>query len=136
MLPAEATVGEALADDDLIERVRGAEEARGRSVEDARDEGLGFDAVARDADGQDVRFLLARRVDADSKLWLRASEWSPVQHLGDHVLLYAGLGAQLVMLSAKDAALAATADDQHCRVSIRLAELQLPLATPSSRGSQ
>lgn len=128
VLPAEATVGAASADDDLIERVRGAEEARGRSVEDARDEGLGFDAVARDADGQDVRFLLARRIDTDSKIWLRASEWSQVQHLGDRVLLYAKQGERLVTLSAKDAALAATADDKNRRVSIRLAGLQLPLA--------
>ena len=43
--------------DDLLERVRAYESSRGRVVEDVRREGLGFDAVARDPEGQAINML-------------------------------------------------------------------------------
>jgi hypothetical protein len=98
-----------------------------RAIVETREEGLGFDAVARDVDGQDVRFLLARRVDADSKIWLRASEWAQVQRLGERVLIYAEQGEKVVTLSAREAAVAATADDWNRRVFVGIGGLQLPL---------
>jgi superfamily II DNA or RNA helicase len=127
VLPSSVKAGAALADDDLIDRVRSAEKEMGRNADDTRHVGIGVDAVTREPDGQDCRFLLARRVDADSRIWLRSSEWSQVQHLGDRVMLYAQHGEQLVTLSANDQALAVTADDKARRVSIRLPGLKLPL---------
>ena len=129
VLPAEASVGAAKADDTLLARVSEVEASFGRSVDDARGEGLGFDAIARDADGQDVRFILARELDDESRLWLRSSEWAHAQHLGDRVVLYAAQNGQLATLLIKDAVAAAHVDELNRRVSIRLAGLQLPLAT-------
>jgi superfamily II DNA or RNA helicase len=120
VLPAAARVGEAQADDALLGRVREVEAAQGRALVDRRDDGLGFDAIAGDTDGQAVRFILARRLDADGRLWLKASEWAQVQHLGEQVSIYAAQDGQVLELSAKDAALGAAIDATNRRVSIRL----------------
>ncbi len=126
----DAAPGPTAADDDLLSRVRAAEAASGRGLEDARHEGLGFDAIARDAEGRDVRFILARRLDPDARLWLRATEWAQVQHLGDRVLIYAASGEGLQTLSAQEAVLAAAVDEVSRRVSIRVAGLAPALAVP------
>jgi len=120
VLPAAARVGEAKADDALLGRVREVEAAQGRTLADRRDDGLGFDAIAGDADGQAVRFILARRLDADGRLWLKASEWAQVRHLGAPVLIYAAHDGEILALSAEDAARGAEIDDTNRRVSIRL----------------
>ena len=128
VLPLDATTGIARADDDLIERVRNIEEAAGRELDDARALELGYDAISRDKDGQGVSFLVARPVDDDGRIWLRASEWAQAQHLGGQCALYAAQGDRLFTLSGKEAASAASEHTNERRVSIRLAGLQLPLA--------
>jgi len=99
---------------------------QGRALDDIRDDGLGLDAVARDADGQDARFILARKLDGDSRLWLRASAWALAKDLDDRVAIYAARDGQLLTLTARDAALAATVDDVNRRVSVRLDGPQIP----------
>lgn len=136
VLPQEATTGIARADDDLIERVRSIEEAAGRELDDARALELGYDAISRDKDGQGVRFLVARPVDDDGRIWLRASEWAQARHLGGQCALYAAQGDRLFTLSGKEAASAATAHTNERRVSIRLAGLQLPLAAQRDARSE
>lgn len=128
VLPTEGHAGVAEADDAVLARVRDVEMAHGRSLYDVRRDGLGFDAIARGADGQDVRFILARTLDGQTRIWLKASEWAQVQHLGEQVAVYAAGDGELFVLSPKDAALAAEIDETNRRVSIRLAGLQLPLA--------
>ncbi|MCA9633133.1 MAG: hypothetical protein KC766_36020, partial [Myxococcales bacterium] len=129
VLPREAAVGVARADDALLDQVRSVESSLGRELDDARTAELGYDAVARSEDGQDVRFVLARQVDAEGSIWLKASEWSQVQHLADRTVLYARQDETLCTITGRDAAAAASVDDENRRTSIRLAGLQLPLAT-------
>jgi len=114
------------ASDGLLARVREVEVAQGRVLDDIRDQGLGLDAIARDADGQDARFVLARELDADARLWLRASTWALAQHLDDRVALYAARDGQLLTLTARDAALAAKVDELNRRVSIQLEGSRIP----------
>ena len=135
VLPAAAAVGDARADDELLARVREIETANGRVLDDARGDGLGFDAIAHDVDGQDAQFILARSVDADSRLWFRTSEWAQVQNLGDRVTMYAARDGQLLPLTRRDVANAASIDDVNRRVSICLSGLQLPLAAVSNARS-
>lgn len=129
VLPREAAVGVARADDALLDQVRAVESSQGRELDDARTAELGYDAVARSEDGQDVRFVLARQVDAEGSIWLKASEWSQVQHLADQAVLYARQDGTLCTITGRNAAAAASVDDENRRTSIRLAGLQLPLAT-------
>jgi len=136
VLPLEATTGIARADDDLIERVRSIEEAAGRELDDARALELGYDAVSRNKDSQDMRFMAVRRVEDDGRIWLRASEWAQVQHHGSQYTLYAAQSDRLFTLSGKEAASAATAHTNERRVSIRLAGLQLPLAAQRDARSE
>src|SRR5699024_3948338 len=128
VLPREATTSIARAGDQLIEKVRSVEESAGREFDDARGLELGYDAVSRKKDGQDVRFMAIRRVEDDGRIWLRGSEWAQVQHLGSQYTLYAAQGDRLFTVSGREAELAATTHTNERRVSIRLAGLQLPLA--------
>ena len=98
VLPAPAKVGVAKANDDVLERVRAYESSRGRVVEDVRREGLGFDAVASDAEGQGVDFLVARAIDGDGNVWLKSTEWTQIQHLNGQAALYVAKGEQLLGL--------------------------------------
>ena len=124
VLPRPADTGVARADESLIQMVRSVQVAAGRELEDARHLGLGYDAVTRDRDGQDVRFVAVRRVDDDNYIWLRASEWAQAKHMGSQYTIYAAQGDRLFTLPVAKTDLAATnhADDR--RVSIRLADLQ------------
>ncbi|MGB5735357.1 MAG: helicase-related protein, partial [Thiohalocapsa sp.] len=123
------------ASDALLAQVREVEVAQGRVLDDIRDQGLGLDAVARDADGQDARFVLARELDADARLWLRASTWALAQHLDDRVALYAARDGQFLTLTARDAALAAKVDELNRRVSIDLGGLDVRRpSTTTNRG--
>ncbi len=133
---ASANVGQACTPDALMARVAQIEKAAGRVVEDLRGAELGFDAIAQSEDGQDVRFVLARRIDGEGRIWLRASEWAQAQHLGEQCVLYAAQGDRVFTLTAKDAELAATVHSDHRRVSIRLAGLQLPLAAQRDARSE
>jgi hypothetical protein len=120
------------ASDELLAQVREIEASQGRSLDDIRDERLGLDAIAQDAEGQDARFILAREVDGDSRLWLRASAWALAQHLDDRVAMYAARDGQLLKLTSRDAALAATVDDVNRRVSIQLdGPVRSPGTTPN-----
>ena len=136
VLPREAAVGVARADDALLAQVRQVEASQGRELDDTRAAGLGYDAVARSEDGQDVRFVIARPVDAEGRLWLKASEWSQVQHLADEAVLYARQDGALLTIAGVDAARGASVDDDNRRISIRLAGLQLPLATGHAARSE
>ena len=129
VLPREAAVGVARADDALLDQVRQVEASQGRELDDARAAELGYDAVARSEDGQDVRFVIARPLDAEGRLWLKASEWSQVQHLADQAVLYARQDGALFTIAGVEAARGASVDEDNRRISIRLAGLQLPLAT-------
>lgn len=136
VLPLEATTSIARAGDQLIEKVRSVEEGAGREFDDARGLELGYDAVSRNKDGQDVRFMAVRRVEDDGRIWLRASEWAQGQHLGSQYTLYAAQGDRLFTVSGKEAELAATKHTNERRVSIRLAGLQLPLAAQRDARSE
>ncbi|WP_271594379.1 helicase-related protein [Bradyrhizobium sp. CCBAU 65884] len=126
VLPALAKVGVAKADESVLEQVRVYESSRGRVVEDVRREGLGFDAVASDAEGQGVDFLVARVLDGDGKIWLRFTEWTQLQHLNSHAALYVAKDDQLLRLAPKDAA-TAQVDEMTRRVSIHIDGLQLSM---------
>lgn len=126
VLPAPAKVGVAKADESVLEQVRVYESSRGRVVEDVRREGLGFDAVASDAEGQGVDFLVARVLDGDGKIWLRFTEWTQLQHLSSHAALYVAKDDQLLRLAPKDAA-TAQVDEMTRRVSIHIDGLQLSM---------
>lgn len=127
VLPAEGFAGQAFADDALLDMARVVEAAQGRVLDDSRAAGLGYDAVAHDQDGQNVRFLLVRPVDALNRFWLKASEWAQLQHLSDRVQLYAVLNNQLVALPAREAEAVAFVDEKIRRIYIPLAGLQCPL---------
>jgi superfamily II DNA or RNA helicase len=126
VLPAQAKVGAAKADDNVLGQVRAYEASRGRIVEDIRLEGLGFDAVARDAEGQGVDFLVVRAVSGDGKVWLRSTEWTQLQHLANHAAIYIVKEHQLLRLAPKDAA-TAQVDEATRRVSIHIDGLQLSM---------
>ena len=126
VLPAPAKVGVAKANDDVLERVRAYESSRGRVVEDVRREGLGFDAVASDAEGQGVNFLVASAIDGDGNVWLKSTEWTQLQHLNGHAALYVAKGEQLLLLAPKDAT-TAEVDETSRRVSIHIDGVQLSM---------
>lgn len=123
VLPAPAKLGQAKADERVLEQVRAYEALRGRVVEDVRREGLGFDAIASDVEGQAVDFLVARALDGDGKVWLKFTEWTQLQHLNSHATLYVSKDQQLLRLAPKDAA-TAEVDEATRRVAIRIDELQ------------
>jgi DNA-binding response OmpR family regulator len=91
-----------------------------------RREGLGFDAIASDVEGQDVDFLVARAVDAEGKVWLKSTEWTQLQHLASHAALYVVKDQQLLRLAPKDAA-TAQVDETTRRVSVHIDGLQLSM---------
>lgn len=126
VLPAPAEVGAAKADDGVLEQVRKYESSRGRIVEDVRCEGLGFDAVASDAEGQGVDFFVARAVDGDGKVWIKSTEWTQLQHLNSYAALYIAKDEQLLRLAPKDAS-TAQVDENTRRVSIHIDGLQLSM---------
>ena len=126
VLPAPAKVGAAKTDERVLEQVRVYESSRGRVVEDLRREGLGFDAVSRDTEGQGVDFLVARAVDAEGKVWLKSTEWTQLLHLNSHAALYVAKDQQLLRLAPKDAA-TAEVDEAARRVSIHIDGLQLSM---------
>lgn len=124
VLPAPAKVGAAKAGDGVLERVRAYESSRGRVVEDARLEGLGFDAIASDAEGQGVEFLVVRTVDGGGKVWLKSSEWTQLQHLRNQAAMYVANGDELLRLAPNDVT-AAQVDETTRRVSIPIDGQQL-----------
>lgn len=126
VLPAPANVGAAKAHDGVLEQVRAYESSRGRVVEDVRREGLGFDAVASDTEGQGVDFLVARAVDGDGQIWLKSSEWTQLQHLANHAAMYVVKNEQLMRLAPKDAE-TAQVDETTRRVSIHIDGLRLSM---------
>jgi hypothetical protein len=126
VLPAPAKVGAAKTDERVLEQVRAYESSRGRVVEDLRRESLGFDAVARDTEGQGVDFLVARAVDAEGKVWLKSTEWTQLLHLNSHAALYVVKDDLLLRLAPKDAA-TAQVDEAARRVSIHIDEFQLSM---------
>lgn len=126
VLPREAAVGVTHADDALFAEVEQAEAAQGRELDDVRSVGLGYDAIARSEDGQDVRFVIGRPVDSEGRLWLKASEWAQVQNLADQALLYARRDGALSTITGVDAARSFSADEDNRRISIRLVGLQRP----------
>lgn len=126
VLPAPAKVGVAKADESVLGRVRTYEASRGRVVEDVRRDGLGFDAIASDVEGQGVEFLVARALDGEGKVWLKSTEWAQLQHLSSHAALYVAKGDQLLRLAPKDAA-TAQIDETARRVSIHIDGLQLSI---------
>jgi hypothetical protein len=91
-----------------------------------RREGLGFDAVARDTEGQGVDFLVARAVDAEGKVWLKSTEWTQLLHLNSHAALYVAKDQQLLRLAPKDAA-TAELNEETRRVSIHIDGLQVSM---------
>ncbi|TXL71774.1 DEAD/DEAH box helicase [Vineibacter terrae] len=123
VLPAPANVGAAKANESVLDQVRAYESSRGRVLEDVRREGVGFDAVASDAEGQGVDFLVARAVDGDGKVWLKSTEWTQLQHLNSHAALYVAKDDQLLRLAPKDAT-TAQVDEATRRVSIHIDGLQ------------
>ncbi len=127
VLPSPAEVGASKATERLLKQVRSYEASRGRVVEDVRLEGLGFDAVASDAEGQAVDFLVARAVDAEGKIWLTSTEWTQLQHLANHSAMYVAKDQQLLRLAPKDAT-TAQFDETTRRVSILINGLQLLMA--------
>ena len=126
VLPAPANVGASKATESVLEQVRAYESSRGRVVEDVRVEGLGFDAVASDAEGQAVDFLVARAVDGNGKVWLKSTEWTQLQHLANHSAMYVAKDQQLLRLAPKDAS-TAQVDETTRRVSILINGLQLSM---------
>jgi len=126
VLPAPARVGAAKADEKVLEQVRAYESSRGRVLEDVRHEGLGFDAIASDSEGQHVDFLVARAVDGDGKVWLKSTEWTQLQHLSSHAVLYVAKKGQLFRLTPKDVT-TAQVDEVTRRVSIHTDGLQLSM---------
>jgi hypothetical protein len=126
VLPAPAMVGAAKADESVLGQVRAYESSRGRVIEDVRHEGLGFDAVASDAEGQGVDFLVARTVDGEGKVWLKSTEWTQLQHLNNHSALYVASNERLLRLAPKEVT-TAQVNEKTRRVTIHIDGLQLSM---------
>ncbi|MDZ4170292.1 MAG: hypothetical protein U1E26_11660, partial [Coriobacteriia bacterium] len=122
VVPVRVVAGRARAPDLLVATVAEAEARQGRRLQDVRSEELYYDAVSQSDDGVDIRYLVAREVDAGGDVWLTATEWAQLAHLGDAALLYVasdgGLGA---ITAAAVRQVAVEQQDRRCRLHLMAA---------------
>lgn len=123
VLPEAAEVGRAAAPDDLMAAVTAAEQQAGRALRDVRGQALGYDALSLSSDGQEVRFLLARDLDARGRVWLTDTEWTQLQNLGKDAMLYVGAtggSERMRTLRLDERPLRAQVHERHRRVSLEV----------------
>ena len=92
-------------------------------VIDTRGDVHSLDAMSWDADGFDVDFLVVREVDKDGRIWMRASEWSLLRHLGSHGVVCAVEGGNVRRIEA-ERMVGVRVDDRSRRVAVDLAQVK------------